>query len=115
MARSKTEEKKEKKVMEYHGGNGKRWFDAFQRVEFVSAALCQDVDSAVAGDRVVCESLDESAPADAIYLVEVSLEEIVESRAVDLVDVSLDEPLEQLSIDRRERDRFAANKRTARR
>lgn len=115
MARSKTEEKKEKKVMEYRGGNGKRWFDAFQRVEFVSAALCQDVDSAVAGDRVVCESLDESAPADAIYLVEVSLEEIVESRAVDLVDVSLDEPLEQLSIDRRERDRFAANKRTARR
>lgn len=29
MARSKTEKQKEKKVVEYRGGNGKRWFDVF--------------------------------------------------------------------------------------
>ena len=73
------------------------------------AAACQNVASAGVGGEVVGQSLDESVPADATYLVEVSLEEIVESCPVDLVDVSLDESFEEFSVGRKERGRLAAN------
>lgn len=75
------------------------------------AAACQDVASAgVGGGQIVGDhSLDESVPANATYLVEVSLEKIVESGPVDLVDVSLDESFEEFSVGGKERDRLAAD------
>lgn len=54
------------------------------------------------GGQVIGQPFHESAPTDAIYLVQVSLEEIIESRPVDLVYVPLPETFERFP--------FAANK-----
>lgn len=57
--------------------------------------------------QVIGQSFHESAPTDAIYLVQVSLEEIVESRPVDLVYVPL---LETFELGRAIPERVAVKK-----